>query len=577
MTVLPSTLRSSLIATLLIAIAWPESTLAADRVRSVVERPVAVRGGVLMLPLTKDRPGDWPSTVRLVLDGGRRLEGHVAWVHAVERGPSSGWTEDPRGLAVRAVRSDDGVGNGAPGAPYLLARLPLDGEGPIRLDRQTLQPTWYDAPARGRRTAAPPDLAPTVALPTRSAPDRPDRRSPFEYWRLVLLAETVGEPVPPPDDPDGLAAMVAEHQADLWRMGLTRLEGISPALAERCRDLLTRVCVDRGQTFAAWVVDTEQLASLLTLLLDRGSSSESTRSAVEAWVELQQPLLMWLESEDPQQIHLAIVNRSHDPIIATFAWPGRDDIPIAVELRPGELTTVTIDRPPRPPATFGRARVDEPEVLRIEVSPQVFNLPVGPRRLVARPPAAFRYRLRRPLTLAEVQTATLLPEPADHAAVVHLRRRQGRWELFFDCRRRGGPIGATRLGAVDRSGLSVGSEAVTILLGSGDDAVHLVIPEAGAWALLEGARDVALEVHRRSLSDRWLCRVVLPPQWLAGDEIELACARTFGGEEGFQTAPGAGTPWRPAIGRVAIDLSHWADLPAFEEKRGREPFQSSRP
>ena len=97
--------------------------------------------------------------------------------------------------------------------------------------------------------------------------------------------------------------------------------------------------------------------------------------------------------------------------------------------------------------------------------------------------------------------------------LAHLRRREGRWEIFFECRRPAGGAGATAAPA------GRDEESITLLLGAGDAgdaAVALIVPEQGAWQVARGADDGTLQVHRRSAADRWLCRLVLPDAWLPG-------------------------------------------------------------
>ena len=69
--------------------------------RWAVTEPIAVRGGVLMVPLVADRPGNgWPRTLELTGQDGRELSGLVAWVHPSLPEGNARWTQDPRGLAV---------------------------------------------------------------------------------------------------------------------------------------------------------------------------------------------------------------------------------------------------------------------------------------------------------------------------------------------------------------------------------------------------------------------------------------------------------------------------------------------
>ncbi|MHC5004733.1 MAG: hypothetical protein ACYTJ0_16600, partial [Planctomycetota bacterium] len=511
---------------------------------SAARRPLAVRGGVLLLPLkaTVDR---WPETVELELADGLRLEGRIGWIYPVEPSLNRWWTEQSRGLAVRPVRADDRLDPERPGGPILLARLPRDGSGPIRLGTQQLDPVWLDPPSplpAGDR----PRLEVVPGLP-----DQPDPISPFAHWRWMLVAERYQQAPPDParyaEWFGDVGVLLAEHDSQLWQIAIERIARLDVSLAERCRDLLTRVCMDGPQPFASWVADPDQVSGLLSSLLDERASSTATRNAVDVWLQAQRPLLMWLEAEFPDRVRLAMVNRGREPIVARFSWPGRDDVPIAVELHAGVLTPVDLDRPP-PRERLQRTTLVEPDVLRIDIDGQVFRLPLAPRTVVARPPGASR-ELRRPLTLAEVETGALLPDLPDEATQVQLRRREGRWELFFECRRSANPSGATTAWSPAGVDLPLGNEAVVAAIGDPGDAggsIRLTIPERDGVSVW-GGDDQTVEVYRRSFGDRWYARIVLPESWLRdrpGTPTLVGWARTYDAHAGFQVAPGAATPWR---------------------------------
>jgi hypothetical protein len=106
-------------------------------------------------------------------------------------------------------------------------------------------------------------------------------------------------------------------------------------------------------------------------------------------------------------------------------------------------------------------------------------------------------------------------------------------------------------------------DAVTTLLGSEDGAgagaaIELIVPETGAWHLVRGGDDGTLEVHRRSMDDRWLCRIVLPHAWLPDSgPLLIGMRRSHGDGGAVETGPYQSLPWRPEPGRAAIDLGRW--------------------
>jgi hypothetical protein len=551
-----------------------------DTVRGILaltEEPIAPRGGVLMLPLGAQRHGEsWPATLPLILSDGTTVEGSVVWICAREGDPARPrrWTDDPSGLAVRSIeRGDDSAAGG--GAAYLLARLPVDGEGPIELGKPgsgRLRPVWCDlheAPIREN----PPESEP-LRMPLEDSPDRPDPSSPFEYWRWVLLAERLGLRPPSPQAYGPVGSLVAEHYAGLWRIGLGRLARPGPGVAATCRDLLTRICNDRdlpGGRFAGWVAEPEELGRLLSILLDHTRTEASLVNEALAWADLHRPLLVWQEGAYGEQVRLAIVNRGFEALVAKLAWEGTADIPIAIELQPGLLTRVRVDRPPLPGPT-GLVQEEEPQrqVLLIDAPGQSVRVVFGRRCVTARPPGVFFPPLRPPLTLAEIESGRQrLIEPA-RATSMHVRRLWDRWEVFFECRR-GHEAPSTAAGDDPLRSFAgplevQGVEAVTLLIGPEDDpAVALTVPETGWHRLFVGGNDGTLQVHRRSFSDRWYCRIVLPEAWLPvlmeSTALRLGGIRTHGDGEARETSPATSAPWRRAPGRAAVILGAWDDLP----------------
>jgi hypothetical protein len=535
-------------------------------IRSEATSPNAVRGGVLVVPLSAGRPGDrWPQTLQVTFADGTRETGRIAWLEPGPLPAWSRWTVDPRGLRARWIEpTDDTSGTEPTGIPYLLARLPADGDGPIRLTDQTLEPIWHDVPRADHAGR------PLGQLPLADHPGHPDRYSPFEYWRWVLLAARHGLEPPPPDAYGEPQALIATHYADLWRVGLGRLEALSPGVAAYCRDLLTQTCRDGELTFAAWVADPVQAGALLSLLIDRRRSDEAVRTAALAWADSQDLTLIWPEPTEGGQVRVAIANPTFEPMVARFLWSGDDEIPVAARLETGRVTRVDLDRP-RPEAVtdpYSLPRIDAaqpsaPDVLLMDVEGRRERLVFAPTVIMARPPGVYVTPFRPALSLLVLQgrggPAQVAPE---RATLAHVRRRLGRWEVFFECRRDGAPAPLTNLAACEDLADVRGSEAVTLLLGSsGRASVALVVPETGAWRLFAGPQGVAPEVHRRSYADRWYCRIVLPPQWLPDpinkESLEVGLVRSHQNSGDQESAPYAMLPWRLDPGRFAVDLSAW--------------------
>jgi hypothetical protein len=251
-----------------------------------------------------------------------------------------------------------------------------------------------------------------------------------------------------------------------------------------------------------------------------------------------------------------MLNRSDEPIVTRFSWSETDELPIAVELPPGRVSRVLVDRPLVGPDGVALLEIDS-------ASGRRYSLPVHPPFETAQPPAAFNVELRPSLTLARLERGELLPAVPERATRAQVRRRAGRWEIFIECRR----PEATEAAAETRAaaeGWPIGRDAIVLLLGPegarDGPGVELIVPEHGRVEMRRGRDDGSLGVHRKSYGDRWYCRIEIPDPWLPveeGEPLRIGCVRTFADIRGFQTAPGTTASWRPLAGRRAILLSGW--------------------
>ncbi|NNF42668.1 MAG: hypothetical protein HKN62_06415 [Phycisphaerales bacterium] len=519
-------------------------------IRAATSTPLAPRGGVMQIPLTAAQPGTgWPATLPLELADGVRLQGTVAWLHRtrLESAAARRWTADASGLGVRTIAPTDDTSRVDLGSPLLLVRLPPDGGGSVVFMGEPLSPRWFDPP--------PPATGPALKLESR--PDRPDPASPLEYWRWTLLADQLGQSPPEIAFSDPAAAFLAEHYATIWRSALARLAAASPGVAAACRDQLTRIAMDGEQPFAAWVAQPAVVNDLLERCLDPDRDGDRLARAALAWSDAQSPLIAWPELVAAQEVRVAMVNQGLRPLVVRGRWTHvEEDVPIAVEIPAGQLTIVRLDRPPPPtPGLLGEVPEEPPAVLTLTASgvPPI-RLAVGPRHLEARPPGVFLTPFRAPLTLAELQAGRQRAVAANRGTIAHVRRRAGRWEIFVDCRR---PTPTT---------LGPQAEAVTLRLGPPQTPfATLLVPESGVVRRLDGDETLpnSLLVERRSYTDRWYMRMVVPDPW-GGDPgpiglFRLGCRRQHGDGEATETAPLTGPPWRRVTGAAEIDLNRWDD------------------
>ena len=56
----------------------------------------------------------------------------------------------------------------------------------------------------------------------------------------------------------------------------------------------------------------------------------------------------------------------------------------------------------------------------------------------------------------------------------------------------------------------------------------------------------------------------MPERWMAGrtvGRVELGFVRTHGDSDAVEAGPNTTVPWQLDPGRVAVDISSWADVP----------------
>ncbi len=537
--------------------------------------PLAVRSGVLMAPLVAAQPGtDWPESLRLTFDDNRSIDATVAWLQPGVSSEVRKWTDDPRYITARPIESTDDSSKPQTGSPILLARMPAMGTGNIRLGKQTVQPIWFNA-------VEPPEVIdPELRrLPIREAADLPDPDAPLEHWRWIVMADALAMTAPDTQRFNPIDAMLAQHQADLWRIGLNRLRSIDQKLAERCTVMLISTGFDRDHRFATWVTDPVSLDALLRVLLQTNQPAAMVAAKVQAWMDAQRPVLMWPVALYGETVELALVNRLNRAVTVDLAWQQSSAPPEQLHLAPGVLSRLVLERPQSAARGIGLPTIEQPTLVVLRVS--VARMPVGsltfpPATILAKPPGIFVTALFPALTLADVERVRQAPVDQQLATTAHIRRLSRQWEIFIDCKR---PASSRSnrppaIGMVNTLEDLRGIDAITILIGrdqmTNEPPIVLAIPETGWWRLLRGRQDGALQIHRRSFDDRWYCRVVLPDTWVQSlmedDALLLGLVRSHAQSQSLETAPNRCVPWRMQPGQLRIDLSQWDDLPRFERR-----------
>jgi len=528
------------------------------------DEPIAPRGGVMMLELGAQLHGPgWPQALDVEFADGGLAAGTVVWLHRPGPSPELHWTTPAEGFAVRLIEPADDSSTGL-GRPLLLIDVPNDATGTMRLLGRSLFPQYIDLP--------PADWGNQV-LSHHLAHDRPDPESPFEHWRWVLLANRFNMQAPDPVGTE-VEQRVARYHADLWRIGVGRLASVDEHAATECVDLLTATCMDHETSVAAWITDAGDIRDLLAMLLDPARSDAQVADDARAWAVAQEPLFFWVERDRGPQVSLAMVNPTRQDRLVTFRWVYGDraldaaEIPIMVELAPERVTHVAIDR--AEPADLGAQGLREPQLL-IESGDFSRRFQLRPRVQPVAPPGLKFGVLFTTMTLAHVRSCETPAPGSASATTAEIRRRDGRWEVFFTCfRPDGAPAHLTPesnpLGLVGSWDALPGNEAVTLLIGA-EDAPRAVIsvPETGRSRVWVGdAESDRLVVKQKSYSDRWFCQIALPDSWV-GFPLEDTCliglVRTHEGHALMETGPNPAIPWRIDPGRVEVDLRAWLDLP----------------
>ena len=557
---------------------WGDSV---EGVGSRLRRPVAVRGGVLLLPLGAEKPGrNWPQTLTLQFENGEKIKGQVVWIERASPRRVRHWTDDPRNLRVRLIQREDDSSRQGAGRPFLLASLSQEGGGLLMLGDQVLSPIWRTL-QQGPLIPHPeiPSIPAESMLHRTRADDHPDPDSPFEYWRWVLLADRQGLRPPRAEYDGAIESMLARHYADLWRVGGSRLAQGNPGVAAQCRDMLTEVCWDGKHSLACWQSVPEHTADLLRILLDFDRNADRLAEDALAWADGSETLLAWPEGERSEEIDLILVNADSRSKTVVFSWNAEDELDTAIA--PG-TTDTPIPTAVRVPARLFQAvplfrptTGSGPQVVRLTVGAlhRLFAIDASARAAV--PPGLFFPPFAPPVTLGEI--AQRRQEAIDPAVRTnfHLRRRDHRWEAFFECFF---DPDKEKDDAIDEAGVDQyrkaedirGIEAVILEIEVQREGmkrrVTLAIPQHGAYRLYDGFDDGTLEVHRNEqpYGDRWYCRVVLPEGWLSHDPLlptQFRAWRTHRGSDQVEYGPRATAPWRKNPIYAAVDLTLWEDAP----------------
>ena len=514
------------------------------RWRSLDPEPIAMRGGVVLLPLAAPAkaPSSWPETIvvrGVPSDAGAepfKVDGVLGWLVPTPTRVGSRWTDSAEAFTVTAEAPEAGDG-----VPLLLVETPEGFAGAIELDGECVTPRWLEPPAAARR--------PVDRVPSGSPDARPDGEHPLEWYRWAILADRLGfDPPPPPGDRAGRLA--AQHFAEIWRCAIARIEAQSAGVASELRERLTESGseVEEGlppRDVAMWIADPRALRALLAIMLDASLDERAVMQGTLAWLRTEPTLTAWLESSLGDRAVIGLANPGIDTAVVRCRWLDGDPVPMALPVPPRTAMRYGVDRP------VELAAAADGGVLVVEHAGIERRLDFGPAPIPVRPPGLVLGELRLPLTLAGAQIGEAPLPPPERRGTVELRRRGGRWELFIECFR---PSESRE----DRLVLRVGP--------AGSEAARLDIVEG---------REVSTgpaTVRQSSYPDRWRCRIELPDEWLAEGLVGVRAPATgIGLARRLELGDGrteisllgpSRPPWRNESATIVVDLSAWPPSPA---------------
>lgn len=503
--------------------------------RSAIEQPIAVRGGVMLLPLVCDagkRPEAPLSHLAITMDDGAAIDGAVVMLALRPDDRIPFWTQVDS-FTDAMWPHEAPPEQRAQAQLYLLVPLPESCGGDMFLGEQQLTPRWA-GPFRAHHAAA------ANAAPDEVHTDTPDALAPSERFRWDLLVERSGVIEPPLSEREP-TRLLAQHFASLWAMGLARIREGDATVAD---DLCARLAgVARGITsdgvsrsVAAWEMRSSELDALLALSLSPQLDAAGAARAAESWMRSRPAVVAWVDEESSTEVAIALANPSLHAETVHLAWiggPAGDGTAQTVPVAPGELRLV---RMRRSDTSTGIAAA-------LAVSPTTLagRLVVGSGLYPVRPPGLAFGVFLPTMRLVDAQRGVIAPPPLDEQTTASLRHRPHGWELFIDCLR---PSPAP---AVDRVRVSLGAiPAVSFDL----------TPEGFVFAQSDSA-DAALPVAHAAGGDGWWrVRLEIPRELLPIDgPLLISVQRTV---DGFRQSAGTPLPpWRLLPAPAALDIGAW--------------------
>lgn len=509
------------------------------------DRPVAVIGDIVAVPIQRNgETGRYANIETFVVqtDEGVELEALVAYSLRAPYSVNDGATWSAPARRARFVAQTPN--SGAPG--LLLIDVPTGFAGTISARKLRLLPRWIEA--------APDQHGQPLAVEQSAA--WPSLADPGEYWRWMLLADTL-KATPPGPLGSLREQLLAKQLGGLWRAGLARLEAISPGTASELRELLVARCRgEDGPQLAAWITDRTELRSLLDLLLKATHNDKLIAQSILSYLDARFPILIWTESSTSTRAVVALANPTDGEMVARLQWMNRDTIPVAAIIPAGRVVRVQLLRPQRATSVVPAVVADEPhpQELQVSVGARRHYLKLPAERVIARPPGASFGTIVLPLTLEETWSGVMRIAPETWDTIALLRKRSGAWEIFLECR-------------FDPQSPPT-DDSVTVVIGPSDAPIRRFIVSRDAGLVVEpiGARRPGAQASVRKFKDRWRAVLTLNAAFLerAGvglerDTLLAGLWRTLDGKL-FSIASAALPPWCSEPPMRLFDLSGWGEI-----------------
>ncbi len=522
-------------------------SIALGQFRPQDAEPVAVQGGILAVAMIPQDDRPWPDTLPVRrAESAEPITGLLAWIGPQQQAVSRHWTMADEGLDVRpASRAPASPAERQAGVLVLLAAMPRDRAEELWIEGVRVRPRWLSI-----TMPEPDDAWPPMPRSPPPALDQPDPAAPSEWFRWWLMADAL-QARPPEPAGDAVTRLLALQRAQLWQAGLERVERASPGVAAALRDRLTACCRDprqvTGGSVAAWIARADDLATLLSLLLDGTRSDMQVMEAALTWLRAVPPLTVWMSGDDGREVRISALNPGGEEVIASLRWaesPHTPPLPLRVPARgSGEQT---MERPAEllPDLRTGLAAPVDGTLL-VSSGDWTLRVPIPRSMPAVQPPGHPMGVLLPSLRLADAQRLRIEPPPPAWRTTASMRRQDGAWEVFVECLR------------PEASDL----DELEVLMGEGDGLLARVLVREQGEPRIEGAEAGALQVRRGRFADRWRCVIRMPDGWptttdAAGRWMRLGVARSPAGVGSRQTATMAVPSWQP-LPLLTLDASRW--------------------